>query len=157
MSLPGENNSVMDNANDGITLSPHAVNNACVRAVEGREMFFAGFADLGWSDPWFDFGGRSSPGQCFGHVQTDSLRLAHASLFAEVTLTAEVNGAVNATVNQAFCVPFTQNDLGFTRYYSLYIAIQCLEQNLCRRKTQIIALQALLSRKPSATPNPERH
>jgi hypothetical protein len=35
--------------------------------------------------------------------------------------------------------------------------IQCLERNLCRKKTKIIALQALLGRKPSATLNPQRH
>jgi hypothetical protein len=72
-------------------------------------------------------------------------------------MTSDVNGAVNASVNQAFCTPFTQNDLGVTRHYSLYLSIQRLVRNLCRKKTKIIAFQALLGRKPFAVLNSQRH
>jgi len=57
----------------------------------------------GLERPRLVFGGRSSPVQYFGQVQTDSLPLAHPFLLAQVTLNPEVNGAVNVPVNKAFC------------------------------------------------------
>lgn len=68
--------------------------------------------------------------------RTKRLVASRASVsFAEIRLTAEVN----ASVNQPFSCPLTLNHFGITSHCSLYLSIQCLERNLCRRKIKIIA------------------
>jgi hypothetical protein len=110
---------------------------------------------LNWSDPprirWQRKWGRSSPVQCFSRVQGNASHHLHPHRIPQVTFTAEVNAKVNASVNRAFRPSFTQNATGIARHCSLYLSIQCLEKNLCRKKAKIIGTSPFfLGRKPLA-------